>query len=212
MPITTSQFSEGVPPIQRIALIAFVLCVHLAVLGSWASAKQTLQTPHEMSVSMMMPVSPQVSPAPPEPAAPTIVPAKPQVQIHEQAMPQLLAVPDNAVAPAPIAVPDDAVPTTPSLPDREPDFQAMYLNNPKPSYPMAARRMGWEGKVIVSVEVLANGTAGQVKLHQSSGHDALDKAAMQAVLSWKFVAARHAGQLINEWFLVPIPFILEEHE
>ncbi len=158
-----------------------------------------------------MPASPEVIPAPPVPA-PSLVPAKPKVQVLEQAMPQIVVAPVTAIATEPNAIPDDAAPLTSSLPDREPDFQAVYLNNPTPSYPMAARRMGWEGKVIVSVEVLANGTAGQVKLHQSSGHDILDNAAMQAVRSWKFVAARHAGLLIDKWFLVPIPFILEEHE
>ena len=101
-------------------------------------------------------------------------------------------------------------PAPPSLPDREPDYQAAYLNNPIPAYPMVARRMGWQGRVVLNVEVLASGLPGQIKLHQSSGHDVLDNAAMQAVRNWRFVAARQSGQVVTKWFLVPIPFILKE--
>lgn len=98
------------------------------------------------------------------------------------------------------------------LPDREPDFQAAYLNNPAPAYPMLARRMGWQGKVLVSVEVLVDGSAGQVRLQQSSGYVALDAAAMKAVKNWRFSPARQAGQLVDKWFLIPIPFVLKELE
>lgn len=98
------------------------------------------------------------------------------------------------------------------LPDREPDFQAAYLNNPAPAYPMLARRMGWQGKVLVSVEVLVDGNAGQVRLQQSSGYVALDAAAMKAVKNWRFSPARQAGQLVDKWFLIPIPFVLKELE
>ena len=75
---------------------------------------------------------------------------------------------------------------------------------------MVARRMGWQGRVVLNVEVLASGLPGQVKLHQSSGHDVLDNAALQAVRGWRFVAARQGGQVVSKWFLVPIPFILKE--
>lgn len=203
------QFAESVPPTQRIALIALVLCAHLAILGSWAGAKTTRQPPHEMSVSVALPSSPHIAAAPSYPAPP--VPAKPQVR--QPPAPQTVAPPIATTTDvAPSAAPVVAAPATPSLPDREPDFQAAYLNNPAPAYPLVARRMGWDGKVIVSVEVLANGVAGQVKVYQSSGHEALDNAALQAVRGWKFVAARQAGQLVNKWFLVPIPFILKDNE
>jgi protein TonB len=100
---------------------------------------------------------------------------------------------------------------SPSLPDREPDYQAAYLNNPLPAYPMVARRMGWQGRVVLNVEVLESGLPGQIKLHQSSGRDVLDNAAMQAVRGWRFVAARQNGQAVAKSFLVPIPFILKEN-
>ena len=98
------------------------------------------------------------------------------------------------------------------LPDREPDSQAAYLHNPAPEYPMVARRMAWQGRVVVRVEVLADGKAGEVKLQQSSGHSVLDEAAIRAVRNWRFTPAQQAGQLVTKWFLVPIPFVLKEFE
>jgi len=95
-------------------------------------------------------------------------------------------------------------------PDREPDYQAAYLNNPVPAYPMVPRRMGWQGRVVLNVEVLASGLPGQIKLHQSSGYDELDNAAIETIRGWRFVAARQGGQVIAKWVLVPIPFILKE--
>lgn len=77
---------------------------------------------------------------------------------------------------------------------------------------MVARRMGWQGKVVLNVEVLESGLPGQIKLHQSSGRDVLDNAAMQTVRNWRFVAARKNGQVITKWFLVPISFILKDTE
>ena len=96
--------------------------------------------------------------------------------------------------------------------DTEPDYHAAYLNNPVPVYPMIARRMGWEGKVMLKVEVLASGLPGRISVHRSSGHEVLDQAALDAVRGWKFVAARHAGQPITRFFLVPIPFVLQGTE
>ena len=79
-------------------------------------------------------------------------------------------------------------------------------------YLMVARRMDWQGRVVLNVEVLASGLPGQVKLQQSSGHAVLDNAAIKAVSGWRFVAAHQGGQNVTKWFLVPIPFILKEAE
>jgi protein TonB len=118
--------------------------------------------------------------------------------------PQPLA--NSASSPTPIANVKVTAPTAP--PDREPDYQATYLSNPKPPYPAIAARMGWQGKVIIRVEVLATGLAGQVSVQHSSGHEVLDNAALQAVRGWRFVPARQNGQLVNKTFLIPLPFTL----
>ncbi len=215
MRLNSVTYPVDISLVQRVGFIAAVVVVHVAVLGTWVAHPHVTTQPHEMTISMTMPAS---VPAEATPAMPEAVP-----QVKPQAKTQAKPVLEKAVAPSPVAATPAATPTppaavstaavaatsAPALPDREPDFSAAYLNNPKPVYPLAARRMGWQGKVIVRVEVLMSGAAGEVSLYQSSGREALDNAALAAVKNWRFTPARVAGQLITKTFLVPIPFKLE---
>ena len=83
--------------------------------------------------------------------------------------------------------------------------------NKAPSYPHMARRMGLQGKVVLNVEVLANGSCGQINIAQSSGHAALDNNALSAVKTWHFIPATQAGKVINKWHQVPIIFSLKDN-
>jgi protein TonB len=95
----------------------------------------------------------------------------------------------------------------------EPSYKAFYhLKNASPLYPVAARRMGLQGKVILNVEVLADGSCGQVNVAKSSGHTMLDDNALETVRSWHFIPARQDGEAINKWFKVPIIFSLKDNE
>ncbi|MFH0787641.1 MAG: energy transducer TonB [Pseudomonadota bacterium] len=49
------------------------------------------------------------------------------------------------------------------------------------SYPSLARRMGWQGKVLVSFIITADGSVREVRVIQSSGFAILDKNALEAV-------------------------------
>jgi len=51
------------------------------------------------------------------------------------------------------------------------------------AYPPAARRMGWEGKVVVAFLLLSDGSVRDVRVVQGSGHAALDRGAVDAVRS-----------------------------
>lgn len=90
-----------------------------------------------------------------------------------------------------------------------PRLNADYLHNPRPDYPAQAKRMGWEGRVVLRVEVLANGSAGAVSIAKSSGHEILDEAALEAVRRWKFVPAKRDGTAVNSSVNVPINFNLK---
>ena len=50
------------------------------------------------------------------------------------------------------------------------------------SYPLLARRRGWEGTVRVGLRVEANGSLTQLHLVESSRHDILDKAAVKSLV------------------------------
>lgn len=198
---------------QRAALVAAVIVIHVLLLGAWSKQPTVSAARHEMSINMVMAQAstpldaplpePVKSVAKPKPQEKALAPVAKSTPTLNEASPPSVAPAAVLAAAAPVA------PSAPTLPDREPDFAAGYLNNPKPAYPLAARRMGWQGKVIVRVEVLASGAAGAVSVYQSSGRDVLDNAALAAVKSWRFTPARVAGQLITKTFLVPIPFKLE---
>jgi protein TonB len=49
------------------------------------------------------------------------------------------------------------------------------------TYPATARRMGWEGKVVVAFHLLPDGSVRDVRVMQGSGHAALDRGAIDAV-------------------------------
>jgi protein TonB len=89
-----------------------------------------------------------------------------------------------------------------------PSFGAAYLNNPAPAYPMVARRMGEQGKVLLKVLVSQDGKAETVKVDTSSGHHKLDQAAIEAVKKWSFVPAKRSNQPISAYVLVPVNFTL----
>ena len=48
-------------------------------------------------------------------------------------------------------------------------------------YPSAARLNGWEGKVVLRAVIRADGHLSEVKVHRSSGYEALDNAALEAI-------------------------------
>ena len=85
-----------------------------------------------------------------------------------------------------------------------------YGENPPPVYPMIARRKGYEGVVLLSVEVLSDGRVAQVKIKKSSGYAVLDTSALEAVKGWKFEPARRTDIPVTVWVHVPVKFVLKD--
>jgi protein TonB len=90
-----------------------------------------------------------------------------------------------------------------------PGYQAAYLDNPQPPYPLLSRRNNEAGQVRLRVLVSADGRAESLKIQLSSGYPRLDMAASAAVRGWRFTPARQAGRNIAGWVEVPITFSLE---
>ena len=90
-----------------------------------------------------------------------------------------------------------------------PRFDAVYLQNPEPEYPVLSKRLGEEGKVILRVLVSAEGLPEQVEIRQTSGHARLDQAALGTVRRWRFTPARRGSERLAAWVLVPLSFQLE---
>lgn len=71
------------------------------------------------------------------------------------------------------------------------------LKGGEPVYPFLARKMGYEGTVILDIEVLADGRVGEVKIVESSGYELLDRAAIEAVKRWTFIPAQRDGKAVR---------------
>jgi protein TonB len=69
---------------------------------------------------------------------------------------------------------------------------------------------GVEGKLIMRVQVLADGTPGQMLLKQSSGNGILDRDAREQLARWRFNPARKNGQAVTAWVDVPVTYRLPE--
>ncbi len=215
------------PPGQRALRFALVLGGHLALLWGaleLATRPEVRQAAQEVLVRLIDMPPPQPELKQPEPPRPKPTPAR---QPPPMAPPPIMTaaaeapapVASFAVAPQPPAPPTlppiDAAPApAPPAPAAPPAvtaarFDADYLSNPKPVYPVASRRLGEEGKVVLRVHVSAEGTARAVEVKHSCGFSRLDEAAKAAVEQWRFVPARRGADAIDSWVSVPIVFSLQ---
>lgn len=192
---------------ERLTVVGIVVLAHLMLFAFWLTQPAPpMVAVNEMSISFAQ-LNKQQADVAPQPVTEPKREPRPEPRIVEPEAPQSVAEPPqksepeqaNQTAPSPVQL------------DTEPDYRADYLNNPRPPYPRVARRMGYQGKVVLNVEVLAEGRAGEVKLQSSSGYEILDNAAIQTVKTWKFAPARRFGQPVTQWFLVPIKFSLEDN-
>ncbi|MFJ4395210.1 energy transducer TonB [Pseudomonas sp. NPDC089396] len=220
---------SGLKRRDKLALALLVLALHSAA-AYWVSQAPTPELPvvppqiPPMTIEFAAPAPPVVEPPPPAPAPPVVEPppplvdelaAKPKPKPKPKPLPKPVAKqppkpqpkPVEAPPPAPVAAPAPPAPPAPA-PVTPPSANAAYLKNPAPEYPQMALRRGWEGTVLLRVEVLASGKPGQIQIQKSSGRDALDAAALAAVKRWSFVPAKQGDVAQAGWVSVPIDFKL----
>jgi len=219
--------ASGLKRRDKLALGLLVLALHGAA-AYWVSQAPTPALPvvppqiPPMTIEFAAPAPPVVQPPPPAPAPPVVEPpppvidelaAKPKPKPKPVAKPVAKQPPKpqpkpvEAPPPAPVAAPAPPAPPAPA-PVTPPSANAAYLKNPAPEYPQMALRRGWEGTVLLRVEVLPSGKPGQIQIQQSSGRDALDAAALAAVKRWSFVPAKQGDVAQAGWVSVPIDFKL----
>lgn len=144
---------------------------------------------------------------------------KPLAQTSAPSVP-IVSLPETSLLPGNRTVPYGTGPAAKNVPrtlpqnsgesNTPPQFGAAYLNNPKPAYPVSAKRIGMEGTVMLKVLVSRQGTALRVEVAQTSGHETLDKAAAEAVKNWRFIPARKGDSPMEEWVQVPVAFHLKK--
>lgn len=92
-----------------------------------------------------------------------------------------------------------------------PDFTLPSLRG-KPApirYPLWALGHNWEGGLVVAVEIIPAGAVGRWKVMHSSGHPALDRAAVRAIQKWRFEPGRLKGKPIASCIQIPIRFVID---
>ena len=81
----------------------------------------------------------------------------------------------------------------------------------QPNYPSSLLSNGIGGKVLVTCVVDENGKVVSTSIKKSSGNAELDKAAVNAVLKWKFKPAQKAGRNIRATCVVPFNFEVKKN-
>jgi protein TonB len=111
------------------------------------------------------------------------------------------SAPGPAAAPAPQAAPADPAP--------------MLIANPRfrvpprpPVYPRRAIEMRAQGEALIGALLDPSGTPHDVRVLRSSGHQMLDRAALDAVGGWAFEPGRRAGQPVAARVEIPVRFTL----
>lgn len=195
----------------KIFAAVLAAALHLIAWQAWRSRPATVSARVERTVEVALisqpkaEVQPQAEPPkPPEKPAPKKPKPLPRPVPLKQAEPA--PTPEPLTAPPPVA----AAPVAPApTPFQEANYKAAYLQNPPPRYPSMARERHWQGEVLIRTRILADGTAGDVRLERSSGHEALDEAALEAVKRWRFVAAKEGDRAVDSWVIIPIDFKLK---
>lgn len=187
-----------------------------AVLLAWLPplARDIGQALPAMLEVRLIAAAPAASAAPSAPAVKQLASAaRTAAPLAAPSPPSLLPAESAPVQAQPVAtrpLPAEPAPGRAEIAVTPPDLRAAYLSNPRPPYPLAARRLGVEGRVMLRAEILESGGCGRISVAQSSGHELLDQAALQAVKQWHFVPARRGGEAVAAWAEIPIRFSLRD--
>jgi protein TonB len=187
--------AEFILPVPRPTLMAWALSVlaHVTLLAGTGALPFSSAQPgafREMEATLAL------SDATPTPA-------------RQRASTAVMATAATSHRPAASSVAESAGGERRDEPLVESHYDVAALNNPAPPYPLAARRQGAEGRVVLRAQVLEDGRCAEVRIALGSGHALLDEAALSTVRRWRFVPATRTGVAVSSWVEVPIQFHLD---
>jgi len=208
--------------LEKAVRLAAIAGLHVLVIGgalSLTAQPDFREVAREIQVRLIEqrpPEKPMAEPVPPK--APPRAERQAPRRKAAPAPPVLTAPPEAPPSPAEFSVPAQRepepapvieLPPAPPAPVTPVRYDAAYLRNPKPAYPVMSRRLGEQGRVLLHVRVLASGMPAEVEVRTSSGFPRLDQAARDAVTQWRFTPSRRGDEAIDAWVLVPIQFSLD---
>ncbi len=106
--------------------------------------------------------------------------------LPNQAPPSAIVLPEISLPPAQPELSTSSVSTGGATARIEHPRLVTDLSTLRKHYPSEARKQGWQGTVILRLDIAANGTLRNVSLLHSSGHAVLDRAAMRMIRAARF--------------------------
>ena len=117
-----------------------------------------------------------------------------------------IPLPPESREPMPAPTPVD---TRPAPRQARIDAPPRPVKSLRPKYPAASRRRGEQGEVKLEIDVSGKGAVVDAKVAESSGYPALDKAAVEAVMSADFEPAKSDGRPVPSRAIISIHFRLK---
>jgi len=191
-------------------LIGFILAVHAALLAALVMfdvipISKPKADPLEVTlIELKVETPPQIP-------VEKIPPAE-QVKPHFTASVQIVQTPAapvmSVVLPKAAPQPPVIAPPAPSGPVNVGDLSSKMVKLVAPRYPVESRRRKEQGTVYLLVMLGTDGAVADLRVARSSGHERLDKAALDAVRKWRWSPTIRNGEAVPVQGTVDIPFIL----
>ncbi len=84
------------------------------------------------------------------------------------------------------------------------------LRAERPPFPRQAREQGWQGVVLLTLTIDAEGQVLQADVKKSSGYPLLDSSAVQSVKRWTFEPAKNGNFPVSSVVNLPVKFDLHQ--
>lgn len=140
-----------------------------------------------------------------------IQPEQKEIMREDSRIEPLDVIAPSTFCPLPGHAPSGVSPVAAKPAPEQRDLLPSYAgNNPNLFYPMLANIQGVEGRLILRVQVQADGTPGEILFKKKSGNALLDDDARQQIARWRFTPARKQGQPVTAWVDVPVNYRLSE--
>ncbi len=191
-------------PAAAIAAIAiqggliYLLAIGLNVVPNPVKETQTVLINVPMAEQPVEPLKP-VEQVNPQEVKPEIVVPVPEIVVDIQPEPETAV---QAVAT------DTPVEPTPAVSDTVSE-RVKVLQAAEPPYPNASILKQEEGTVMVRITVSQQGRVAGASVEKTSGFPALDDAALKAIRTWRFAAAKRGGTSVESSVVVPVVFQLK---
>lgn len=216
-------------PAERRWLIAGVAGLHLLLLWGLLQMGAVRQTLREVAPLMVDFISaeapPKPAPAPPPPRTPRPQPARstplpvvvaapvPQAPPAPTAfvVPEPVPVPTAAAAPTTVAAVSSPAPAPAAAPAPKPVAASAlrYAVLPPVELPLASRRLGESGTVLLRVVFDVQGRVKQASVHRSSGFARLDEQALAAMRQARITPFVDNGIAIEVSAIAPLAYELD---